>query len=100
MGISENPADGWIEPQANSSAKLSSYRPDPRLFREVRARMANWIVTCKNCGNAFACAPISDSLSDFCLPQKPDFPPEGLERECPHCSSKFNYEMHEISYRD
>jgi hypothetical protein len=37
--------------------------------------MANWMVTCKNCGNAFAFASISNSLSDFYLPQKPDFPP-------------------------
>ena len=54
--------------------------------------MANWTVTCKNCGQAFALAPISDSLSDFYLPEKPDFPPQGLERKCPLCSAKFNYQ--------
>jgi hypothetical protein len=62
--------------------------------------MANWMVSCKNCGNAFAFASISDSLSDFYLPQKPDFPPEGLERECPRCSAKFNYQKHELSYKE
>ena len=62
--------------------------------------MANWVVTCKNCRKAFTFASISDSLSDFYFPHKPDFPPEGLERECTHCSSKFKYQAHELSYRD
>jgi hypothetical protein len=31
-------------------------------------------------------------------PEKPDFPPEGLGR--PHCSSKFNYQKHELSLQE
>jgi DNA-directed RNA polymerase subunit RPC12/RpoP len=60
--------------------------------------MASWTITCKNCGHVFAFSPISDSLYDYYSPEKPEFPQEGIERECPNCTSKILYQRHELVF--
>jgi hypothetical protein len=61
--------------------------------------MAKWNVNCKSCGNAFTFSQISDTLADMYFPAKPEFPSEGIERECPNCTSNFTYQSHDLSYQ-
>jgi len=61
--------------------------------------MANWALTCRNCGTVFAYSQISETLADFFLPPKPALPPEGLDCECPNCKIKQRYERDELKYR-
>jgi hypothetical protein len=89
-----------VELQENTPYRVFQTWERPTRLRLEQVCMASWMVSCKNCGNAFAFASIGDSLSDFYFPQKPEFPPRGLERECPHCAAKFNYEKHELTYKD
>ena len=61
--------------------------------------MASWSLACKNCNKAFAYSEIGDTLSEFFIPLRPEFPPEGVERECPHCKDKAIYQRNELTYR-
>jgi len=60
--------------------------------------MARWTLRCKNCGQLFTHSKISDTLADYFVPEKPKFPPGGLECECSNCKSKFTYEQNELRY--
>lgn len=61
--------------------------------------MGNWGLACKNCRATFTHSRVPDTLADYYLPTRPDFPPEGLERECPHCNSKSTYMAIELIYQ-
>lgn len=61
--------------------------------------MANWTLACKKCDKAFAYSKIGDTLSDYFVPQRPEFPPEGVERECPSCEAKATYQRNELVYQ-
>jgi hypothetical protein len=62
--------------------------------------MAKWALQCRKCDQFFTLTEISKTLADYFLPEKPKFPPEGLDCECPHCNSKFTYEQHELRYQE
>jgi hypothetical protein len=62
--------------------------------------MARWALICKQCSEEFTHSQVSDNtLADFLTPEKPKFPPEGLERECPKCHAKSIYQRTELLYR-
>jgi Zn finger protein HypA/HybF involved in hydrogenase expression len=61
--------------------------------------MARWTLTCKQCSEEFTHSQMSESLVVFFIPEKPKFPPEGLERECPKCHAKSIYQRTELVYR-
>lgn len=61
--------------------------------------MASWVLKCKNCRVVFTHSQISNTLADYYIPARPQFPPEGLERECPTCKVKSTYQQHELMYQ-
>lgn len=50
--------------------------------------MASWGLACKNCHAVFTHSQIPNTLADYYLPIRPEFPPDGLERECPNCKAR------------
>jgi len=62
--------------------------------------MARWVLTCKRCGEIFTYSQISEALADYFDPEKPKFPPKGLECECPNCKGKSSYQRTELTFRD
>jgi hypothetical protein len=61
--------------------------------------MPSWALTCKRCGEVFMYSEISETLADYFIPAKPEFPPEGLECECPNCKAKSTYQLNELTYQ-
>jgi uncharacterized protein (DUF983 family) len=61
--------------------------------------MARWALTCKQCSEEFTHSQMNDSPVDFLMPEKPKFPPKGLERECPKCHAKSIYQRTDLVYR-
>ncbi len=61
--------------------------------------MANWSLGCKGCQFIFFFREIGDTLVESFVADKPKFPPEGLECECPRCKARFTYTRHELIYR-
>ena len=61
--------------------------------------MGSWALACKNCRALFTHSEVPNTLADYYLPTRPDFPPEGLERECPQCNSKSTYRAIELIYQ-
>jgi hypothetical protein len=62
--------------------------------------MPSWGLTCKGCGDIFRYSEISENtLVDYFLPAKPEFPARGVERECPSCKAKFTYQKSELMYQ-
>jgi hypothetical protein len=61
--------------------------------------MANWELKCEQCGRSFTFAEIEDTLENYYLPARPNFPNEGLSLECPHCLTKFTYFRNDLAYR-
>jgi hypothetical protein len=45
--------------------------------------MASWALACKNCRTVFTHSQIPDTLADYYLPTRPEFPLSGVDRECP-----------------
>jgi len=60
--------------------------------------MANWSLCCKNCGKHFEYSKIPDTLQNFYLPQKPDFPEGRLEAPCPRCKEKAMYARSDLIF--
>jgi len=60
--------------------------------------MASWLLTCKQCSQVFTHSQVGQKLVDYLFPEKPKFPPEGLERECPNCKTKGVYQRNELKY--
>jgi hypothetical protein len=61
--------------------------------------VASWVLVCKSCGNAFTHSPVTETLADYYLPSKPEFPPDGEEHECPNCKVKSTYQRTELRYQ-
>jgi len=61
--------------------------------------MASWSLACKNCGAAFTFSKIGETLADHFIPLRPDFPAEGVKRECPSCKVTSSYQRNELTYR-
>ena len=61
--------------------------------------MATWLLTCKNCSEAFAYSLIPDPLTDYHLPSRPAFPAEGRVRECPNCKTRSRYQQIDLSFQ-
>jgi hypothetical protein len=59
--------------------------------------MASWLLDCKTCNEAFTYSLIPDTLL---LPSPPAFPPQGRERECPHCKTKSTYQPFELRFQN
>ncbi len=62
--------------------------------------MASWLLDCKNCHEAFPYSLIPDTLAEYYLPSRPVFPPEGRERECPNCKTKFTYHLIDLRFKN
>ena len=61
--------------------------------------MPSWNLTCQNCSKSFTHSKIEgDKLSDYYLPQKPEFPAEGQELECPTCNTKAQSQQSDLRY--
>jgi hypothetical protein len=61
--------------------------------------MSHWALSCKNCGEVFAYSPIADTLDNYFIPLPPEFPPQGLECECPRCKANATYQRTDLRYR-
>jgi transcription elongation factor Elf1 len=61
--------------------------------------MASWTLNCKSCGKSFDHSKISDTLVNYFLAEKPEFPSGGSEFECPHCNTKAIYQRHELTFQ-
>ena len=61
--------------------------------------MASWSLACRNCNKQFTYSQIGDTLLDAFIPLRPEFPPEGVERECPNCKAKAIYQRNELRYQ-
>ena len=62
--------------------------------------MASWMVQCEKCRVLFSHTMISaQSLADYLLPQKPEFPVDGAELKCPNCAHVALYQRSELTYR-
>jgi hypothetical protein len=61
--------------------------------------MASWSLACKNCRTVFTHSQIPDTLADYYLPARPEFPASGLERECPSCKTKSTYQATELTFQ-
>lgn len=62
--------------------------------------MASWDLTCKDCGEDFTHSQVGETLANYFIASKPEFPPEGLEFECPHCKTKSLYLRNELRYQE
>jgi hypothetical protein len=62
--------------------------------------MANWLLDCKNCSEAFAYSVVPDTLNDYYLPSPPAFPVGGRERERPHCKTKSTYYLIDLRFKN
>lgn len=61
--------------------------------------MASWSLACRNRNKRFAYSQIGDRLLDVLMPLRPEFPPDGVECECPHCKAKATYPINELRYQ-
>jgi hypothetical protein len=61
--------------------------------------MASWGLACKNCHAVFTHSQIPDTLADYYLPIRPEFPSDGPERECPNCKITSTYKRNELTFR-
>ncbi len=63
--------------------------------------MARWALTCKNCRAVFGYSriPTPDTLAEYFIPSRPEFPPSGVELECPGCKTKSTYQRFELIYK-
>jgi hypothetical protein len=61
--------------------------------------MASWALACKNCRAVFTYSQIPDTLADYYIPTRPEFPPEGLRCECPNCGSKSTYQGSDLTFQ-
>ncbi len=66
---------------------------------ESRRTMANWSLICKKCQFIFPHSEIGDSLAECFVSEKPKFPPEGVEWECPRCKARFTYVRYDLIYQ-
>jgi hypothetical protein len=72
--------------------------PMLKLPAEESTVMASWLLTCKQCSQVFTHSQVSQRLVDYFFSEKPTFPQEGLERECPNCKTKAVYQRNELKY--
>ena len=67
-----------------------------------RARMAQWVLSCRNCHKNFAHSEIEprpdDRPFDPLWPYRPEFPEGGLSVDCPHCQQAATYQRFELMY--
>jgi hypothetical protein len=61
--------------------------------------MPSWVLTCKSCGERFSHSKIEETLADYFLPKKPEFPAEGQKLECPNCKTEGTYQRSELRYK-
>ncbi len=61
--------------------------------------MARWALICKHCGLSFEHSRILDTLANFFLAEKPQFPSNGLEFSCPHCKKTAIYRPVELMFQ-
>ncbi len=61
--------------------------------------MASWSLACRKCNKRFTYSQIGDTLVDVFIPLRPEFPPQGVESECPHCKAKAFYQQNDLRYQ-
>jgi hypothetical protein len=62
--------------------------------------MASWVLSCRNCKSKLEYSKIADvGLANYFMPLKPEFPPHGIECECPNCGYKAFYQETDIKYQ-
>jgi len=64
--------------------------------------MSQWMLTCPACGreSPHSSIPNDGRSSELELPHKPEFPPWGLDLDCPHCGESATYQRRDLIYRD
>jgi|SRR6516164_4402683 len=78
----------------------SSHAPNLNMPRAKKhLSMASWVLRCKNCLLRFEHFKIPDTLANFFYAEKPEFPWDGKEIECPACGKKAIYHPHELIYQ-
>ncbi len=71
-----------------------------KIGLHLKKSMANWMLRCQNCSNAFLHSVIAvKGVLDYFLPSKPESPDEGWELECPHCGHKGTYQRSDLFYQ-
>ena len=61
--------------------------------------MPSWNLTCQNCSESFTHSKIEGgNLANYFVPQKPEFPEEGQELQCPNCNTKAQYQRTDLRY--
>lgn len=61
--------------------------------------MASWALACKNCRAIFTHSQIPDTLADYYIPTRPEFPPTGLERDCPSGKTTSTYQLADLAFQ-
>jgi hypothetical protein len=62
--------------------------------------MSKWVLVCKRCKKSFLHSEVGNSLADYFLPEKPKFPAEGRDLECPNCKTTSNYLATDLRFQD
>jgi DNA-directed RNA polymerase subunit RPC12/RpoP len=60
--------------------------------------MAAWGLNCASCNQNLTKFLIKDTLESYFFPEKPDFPEDGKELECPNCGYKATYQRSNLVY--
>ena len=61
--------------------------------------MPSWNLTCQNCSKSFTHSKIEGgNLANYFVPQKPEFPAQGRELQCPNCNTKAQYQRTDLRY--
>src|SRR6267154_1782664 len=68
---------------------------------EGKRDMNQWVLTCSTCGKEFTHSSIPENLrlTESYLPTKPEFPPNGVSLDCPHCEKSGTYQRSELRCR-
>jgi hypothetical protein len=67
--------------------------------------MPHWMLSCRNCEQQFPHSEIPKEMASPLsgpfgfLIEKPLFPEQGLEVECPHCGKTSIYQRHQLTLR-
>jgi len=69
--------------------------------------MEQWVLNCRECNQDFAYTQdkltktraADDAFGWLGLEPKPDFPPDGLNLECPNCGTTSLYQRHQFLFR-
>jgi len=61
--------------------------------------MARWVLRCPNCSETFVHSEIEDTLANYFLPTKPEFPKGGQTLACAHCGKESFFQQTALTYQ-